>query len=100
MKKLLIFAIILFSTTVWASPFLVADPPPAEQEVTSYNIYVDSVLVGTFDGEVLNYDLEGMTPGVYSFTAEGCNAWGCSTISNPYISPALAGELQNMRMNP
>jgi hypothetical protein len=99
MKKLLTFFVIIFlafASMADAAPFLVCDPPPAEQQITSYNIYKDAVLEGTYDGEILNYDLAGITPGAYDWTAEACNVWGCEITPDPYISPSAATSPLNL----
>ncbi len=97
MKKLILL-ILLIPMIATAAPFLVCDAPLPEQEITYYNVYKDAVLEGTFDGEVLHYDLAGITPGAYNWTAEACNVWGCSLTSDPYISPSGAGQPLNTRM--
>lgn len=94
----IIFGIVLlFTTTAWAGPFLVCDSPPVNEQVTSYNIYKDGILEGTFDGETLNYDLQGVTPGAYDWTAEACNVWGCEITPDPYISPLAVEAPQGLR---
>ena len=101
MKSILVFLLmVLMATTAFAAPFLVADPPPAEQQVIHYNVYKNGVLEGTFTGETLNYDLEGIVPGVYNFTAEACNVWGCTITPDPYVSPGVAGTPMSLRLTP
>ena len=101
MKILLILSILLvFVTVSGAAPFLIADTPPPEQQITHYNIYKDGVAEGTFQGETLHYDLQGVTPGAYDWTAEACNYWECKITPNPYVSASGAGAPLNMRLIP
>jgi hypothetical protein len=96
MKKLiLILAIVLLPAIVFAAPFLVCDAPPADQQVTEYEVYRDGVLYAIVPAEAdgsLRYDLDGMTPGIYAFTGRAVNLWGASDFSNPTVSPAPAGS--------
>ena len=97
MKKIVIalFIICVCSVSVNASPFLVCDPPSAEMQVTEYEIYKNGVKIGTSPAQVdgsLRYDLEGITPGQYTWTATATNIWGPGEISDPYVSPALVGK--------
>ena len=84
-----------------ASPFLVCDP---QAGVETYNIWQDGVqLAGNVpaqpDGS-LRYDLEGITPGSYTFTVDACTeSWGCSDASNPYLSPAPAQQPTGLRLS-
>ncbi len=84
----------------FAAPFLVADAPPADQQITHYNIYQDGVDIATFYGEVLSYDLAGVVPGAYNWTVEACNVWGCEMTPDPYISPGGAGSPMNLKLIP
>jgi hypothetical protein len=102
MKLLTILAVILVLAIVGpfsalAAPFLVADPPDTLEQVLSYKIYKDGVYAGTSTGEILSFDLQGVTPGTYDWTAEACNVWGCSELSNPYISPLEVAAPQGLR---
>ena len=97
---LFFFLSFVIATAAYASPYLVADAPPAEQQITSYKIYKNAVFHDSFDGETLNYDLMGVVPGAYDWTAEACNVWGCSAISDPYISPSAAGPPLNLNAIP
>jgi hypothetical protein len=96
MKIITICFLIIFGffNAAWAGPFLVCDPPAIDQDVEYYQIYQHGTLIADqidpeSDGSV-RYDMEGMTPGSYKFTAKACNIWGCSADSNPYISPGVA----------
>ena len=100
MKRLfLVLAILAMAVSVNAAPFLVCDAPPAAEQVTSYKVFQDGVSLGTTPAP-LNFDLKGVTPGAYSFTATAINAWGGSSPSNPYISPASASQPLNTNMIP
>ena len=98
MKKiitLILFIIFVFSVNVNAAPFLVCDPPAAEMQVTEYDIYKDGLKIGTSPAQAdgsLKYDLQGITPGQYTWTATAINVWGASELSDPYVSPALVGK--------
>ena len=99
MKSILVLLMVLMATTAFAAPFLVADTPTAEQQVTHYNVYKDGVLEGTFQGETLSYDLGSVIPGQYAWTAEACNVWGCAVTVDPYTSPSDALPPLNTRMS-
>jgi len=79
---------------VGAGPFLTCDAPDPLEQVLYYNVYQDTLPIGTMivaesDGSI-RFDMEGITPGVYSFTLEAVNAWGNSAPSNPIQSPTGA----------
>ena len=98
MKKLLIIlAIVLMASVAWADPFLVCDDPNPSEQVTSYEIFKDGVSIGTTPAP-LHFDLDGITPGIYNFTAIAINAWGSSSPSNPYVSPATAATPNGLTM--
>jgi len=93
MKALLIALFVLLPSIVMAAPFLICTAPDSAQQVTAYNIYQDGTLIGHVLAEAdgsLKFDLEGITPGAYTFTATAANAWGESPLSDPYISPTSA----------
>lgn len=100
MKKLFLTLILFFGLVAraFATPFLVCNPPPAEQQITSYEVYKDGILEGTYDGETLNYDLVGVTPGAYDWTAKAFNVWGGSAFSDPYVSPSVVGSPSNLNV--
>jgi hypothetical protein len=98
----LVFVLCVFSINVFAGPFLVCDPPAADEQITHYEIYQDGVLIAAtndmeLDGSV-NYDLVGKAAGQYEFTAKACNVWGCSDLSNPTQSPLAASAPKNMQL--
>ena len=92
-------AILAMAVSVSAAPFLICDDPPAEELVTSYEMFQDGVSLGIVAAP-LYFDLGTITPGQYSFTATAINAWGSSSPSNPYISPANATQPSNINMIP
>ena len=99
MKALfLVLAILAIAVSVSAARLQCDSPDPAEQ-VTSYEVFQDGVSLGMAPAP-LNFDLQGITPGVYEFTATAINAWGVSSASNPYISPASATPPSNINMTP
>ena len=93
----------LFALPAFGAPFLVCDPPPVEQQVTSYEVFQDGTSLGTVTAEAdgsLNYDLSGVTPGAYEFTAKAINVWGVSELSNPYTSPAAVNAPSGLNLIP
>ena len=94
MKSLIIF--LLLSTTAYAAPFLVCDVDP---DCETYNVYADGVLVASDLPAPLSYDLVSSPPGGIAYTAECCNAEGCSAASNPYISLGVPGIPSSLRIN-
>ena len=56
MKKIILIALVLFGLygfwdNVWAGPFLICDPPPADQQVSRYEIFQDGVSLGIVDAQ-------------------------------------------------
>ena len=99
MKKLfLIMAMVLMASTALAAR-LVCDPPDPAEQVTSYEVFQDGISLGITPAP-LNFDLQGITPGAYTFTATAINAWGASQPSNPYISPKSTTKPSNISMIP
>ena len=90
---------VLMASVAWADPFLGCDDPPAAEQVTGYEIFQDGVSLGTTPAP-MHFDLQGVTPGAYEFTATAINAWGVSSASNPYISPASVTQPLNINMTP
>ena len=93
----------LFALPAFGAPFLICDPPPVEQQVTSYEVFQDGASLGTVAAETdgsLRYDMSTITPGAYEFTAKAINVWGVSSLSNPTQSPTAVGQPQNMRLTP
>ena len=96
---ILAMAMLAMAVSVSADPFLVCDDPPAVEQVTGYEVFQDGVSLGITPAP-LSFDLQGVTPGAYDFTATAINAWGSSSPSNPYISPASASQPLNTNMIP
>jgi len=95
---ILILSFILSTGAALAGPFLVCDP---NENTDTYDVYMDGVLVkadiqAQADGS-LRWDLAGIVPGQYTWTASACNLWGCSDQSNPYISPQATVKPSNLR---
>ena len=100
---IMVLIVLLAAAAAHAGPFLVCDPPPADQHIIQYEVYQDGVSLGVVDAQPdgsLQFDLTGTAPGSYGWTAVAINAWGRSEPSNPYASPAAAGAPSNMRLTP
>ena len=101
MGKLLIM-LLLLPSIVSAAPFLICDP---QAGVETYQVYQDGAEIAAdvpaeADGS-LRYDLVGVVPGVYEFTAKSCNVWGCSALSpDPFTSPGAAQPPIGIRGEP
>lgn len=95
--KTLILAILLIPSLALGAPFLICDAPNSAEQVTSYEVFKDGVSLGVTPAP-LHFDLQGITPGQYNFTAKAINAWGISAPSNPYISPAIAVSPSGLTM--
>ena len=94
-----LFLIFLLASSVSASPFLICDP---QAGVETYEVYRDGVLVAADipaqpDGSI-RYDLAAETPGQYAYTAKACNMWGCSSLSDPFQSPAVVSAPSGLGM--
>jgi len=95
---ILILSFLLSAGTAIAGPFLVCDP---NADTDTYEVYIDGVLAkadiqAQADGS-LKFDLAGIVPGQYTWTAKACNIWGCSDQSNPYTSPQATPKPSNLR---
>jgi hypothetical protein len=93
-----IFILLAFPAIALAGPFLVCDPPDPAEQVTSYTIYKDGEVFAENVPAPMNYDLNGLAPGQYTWTATAHNVWGASEPSNPYISPSGASSPTNLQM--
>jgi len=101
MRKLLTALLFfLLPGVAFTGPFLICDPQPG---VETYQVYQDNVLLSDnvaaqTDGS-LKYDLKDITPGKYSFTSKACaGPWGCSTLSDPFVSPEPVSKPTGMRL--
>jgi len=100
MRNLLSVIFLLMATTAIAAPFLVCDP---QDGVETYEVFQDGVLVSgdvpaQSDGS-LKYDLQGITPGAYAFTVKACEGlWGCSALSDPFVSRNPVSKPTDLRM--
>ena len=92
-------AMVFMTSVAWAAPFLVCDGPPAAEQVTGYEIFQDGVSLGTTPAPMM-FDLQGVTPGAYEFTAIAINAWGVSSASNPYLLLEKVAPPLNLRVIP
>jgi hypothetical protein len=106
MKKLIVIGMILFATSVFASPFLVSDPATG---VTLYKItgpgWVPPSCGVEPDGS-LKADLSGSPVGTTQLTVVACNedpVWG-EVCSDPtpftYTRPAPPATTSNIRLLP
>ena len=106
--KLLTYLVIIFlafAGTAFAGPFLVTDAPSTPTYCDGYEVYIDGTLYQLSndiepDGS-LKFDLVAVVPGEYEFTAKCCKAgndWGCSDLSNPYLSDPVLLQPAGLRM--
>lgn len=103
MKKLLVIALILFATPLYAAPFLVSDPNPASEEVTVFKLSFDGgAAIDTAPvSNAVRYDLAGITSGSHTVTGQACNLWGCSEVSAPFaFTKTLPSAVGGMRIVP
>jgi len=103
MKKAVITLAVIISCAIAANaaPFLICDP---QAGVETYNLFADGEQVAggipvQADGS-LRYDLAGMAPGAYTFTVEACNVWGCSEVSDPFVSPGAMQKPVHLNLTP
>lgn len=88
-----IFSAAIFAATsaipsgVWAGTVSLAwDPNPAAEEVTAYTVREGtSVVWGPKPGTAAT--LEGVAPGVHTYTLTASNSWGESSPSSPVSTP-------------
>lgn len=73
--------ILLMSVSIGAEPFLVCDPAPEGEKVTSYVLTINGAEVETV--APMHYDLVGLPAGDYEITARAKNVWEVSEISVP-----------------
>ena len=94
MKRLL-FALLLLPTLAHAAPFLVCDPAPVGEGVTSYKIIEGGVTTAT--PAPLHHDLTSVSSGAHSITVAACRddvVWGTlcsSTVPFAYSRPGNPG---------
>ena len=110
MKKLLVIGIVLFASSVMASPFLVSDPPLSGE--TKPNLYKITgpgwvpPLCGVEPDGSLKADLSGSPVGTTQLTVVACNedpVWGevCSDPSPfTYTRPAPPATIKGIRVSP
>jgi len=102
MKKTLLTVLFIMVTALTANAdSLVCDPPPVEQQVTSYSAYDNASLIAEnitpqADGS-LKYDLGEIDSGAHNYTAIACNIRGCSGMSAPFLLPSIAGVPSGLR---
>ena len=89
--------LLLKASGVLAAPFLVCD---TDTNCEYYRVQADGVEVVDNTPAPLHYDLQGMTPGQISFTAQCCNVWGCSEVSDPFVSPEAPGTPAGLSIIP
>jgi len=99
MKKAIItLAIILFTSTAWAGPFLVCDPYQAEVAVTHFQMKDNGVPVQVpyalhTDGSAIVLDLGPLDNGAHQITdIQACNVRGCSEPPLAFAVPGLPGS--------
>lgn len=95
MRKLFIVLFILLATsTTWASPFLVCDPPSQGEPVEYYEIdglpapYTGKNIPRDESGKYgFKFDLAQLAVGgPWTLHARACHSvWGCSEDSEPYV---------------
>jgi hypothetical protein len=106
MKKLIVIGMILFATSVFASPFLVSDPATG---VTLYKVtgpgWVPPSCGIEPDGS-LKADVAGSPVGTTQLTVTACNndpVWG-ESCSDPvpfsYTRPAQPATIKSIRLLP
>lgn len=91
--------VLSFILCIMLSPFLVCDP---QIGVDYYNIYQNGIKIGSeitaeLDGS-LKYDLALIQPGVYDWTVEACNVWGCAITPDPFVSPGIMSIPVNLHL--
>ena len=107
MKKLIVLGIILFATSVMASPFLVSDPNPGVTlyKVTNVSGGVTESITCTPEADgSLKTDVAGVKSGVNNITVTACASqpvWGevCSASVNfTFTRPAVPVIPANIRL--
>ena len=96
MKTLIVSLFILLSFLCASAPmdayaqkpvYLVSDPTPPEEAVTSFEIYIDqqpAVTSPADDKAAVKFLLTGLQDGPHIVRAKACNVWGCGADSNPF----------------
>jgi hypothetical protein len=99
MKTLLSIALILITSTVFATPFLVSDP---QSGVTSYQLtgWSETNVVAQADGS-LRMDVGSAVQGTtYNLTIAACNVWGCSSTVPFAFGKQLPNAPSQLRLVP
>jgi hypothetical protein len=67
-------------------------PNPPEEEVTSYNVYLDGAPVGTVPASLTpSFDVE-ILPGIHAFIVAPVNLWEEGPQSDPLRTPPVASK--------
>jgi hypothetical protein len=100
MKKIILVGLFcLFPAVCYASPFLVCDPYTAADQVTNFQVTIDTA--APVDSapvtNALKYDLANVSSGSHTAKVKACNIWGCSADSAPFtFVKQLPGVPQNV----
>ena len=85
----LVIVLMGLSSIAFAANYLVCDPPPANELVTSYQLTMNGQLVDVDPDTTgvygFKYDLTPLQNGPYTVTAIDRNAWGDSDPSLPFV---------------
>lgn len=97
MKRLAILGLLLLAPSAWAAPFLVCDPPPVGEEVTSYSVTDGANVVTT--PSPLHWDMAGVANGAHTLQVRACNVWGCSDPTPFAFTRGVPGVGKGVRIN-
>lgn len=78
-------AILMLTSQAISAPWIVSDPAAAEDQVTTFRLYKDGVLIteSPVVAGAVRYDGASLPVGQYNLTAKFCNIWDCSGDSDP-----------------
>jgi hypothetical protein len=100
MKKIILIGLFcLFPAVCYASPFLVCDPYSPADQVTNFQVTIDTAapVDSAPVNNALKYDLANISFGSHTVKVKACNIWGCSDDSVPFTFTKLPlGAPQNV----
>ena len=70
---------------------------PADEQVSSYNVYRDGTVVGSPTSP--GFTDTGVAPGVHSYEVAAVNIWGEGPHSDPVTTPAPCTKVVNVTIN-
>jgi hypothetical protein len=69
---------------------------PAEEQVSAYNVYVDTAPFAAV--QTPNATIPNIGAGAHSFAVAAVNVWGEGPLSDAVMTPPACGKIQNLNI--